>query len=243
MKSLAEARQNEALMQARQLYYIKRNIVKEKSLSFDYIKYRLFRPVLKQYDKLLKIRRNTIPWLSPAAIRILDHLLTPHMTGLEYGSGKSTLYFSSRVKELHSIEHFELWYNLVKESLEKQNIRNVNYQLIKPSMQATSKTERDYCMNKFDNRSFPKVNKEEIFKDYIKFINSFADEYFDFILIDGRARECILPLAISKLKQGGFLILDNSDRKRYHKSTGLLYNWPKVITSSGLTDTTFWFKP
>ena len=65
----------------------------------------------------------------------------------------------------------------------------------------------------------------------------------DFAIVDGRARtECcheILP----KIKKGGILILDNSERKRYKLVFEQLKKYEMYETTNGLTNTTFWFIP
>jgi predicted O-methyltransferase YrrM len=50
---------------------------------------------------------------------------------------------------------------------------------------------------------------------YVKQIDEFPDEYFDIILIDGRARPSCIKRSVSKVKPGGLLILDNSEREYY----------------------------
>jgi hypothetical protein len=53
------------------------------------------------------------------------------------------------------------------------------------------------------------------FKSYACYIDKFEDGYFDIVLIDGRARPSCLKHAVSKVKKGGLLILDNAERKYY----------------------------
>ena len=47
-------------------------------------------------------------------------------------------------------------------------------------------------------------------------------EKFDFILIDGRGRVQSTKTTIGYLKQGGYFILDNSERERYREALALL---------------------
>ena len=49
--------------------------------------------------------------------------------------------------------------------------------------------------------------------------------------------------AVVKLKRGGIFILDNSERLRYEPVHRKLRSWKQVFTTTGLTDTTIWFKP
>ena len=47
---------------------------------------------------------------------------------------------------------------------------------------------------------------------YATFIDSFPDHSFDLIVIDGRARAACIQHAIRKVKKGGYLLIDNSER-------------------------------
>jgi hypothetical protein len=81
------------------------------------------------------------------------------------------------------------------------------------------------------------------YAEYFSFVRTFPESHFDFIMIDGRARiECTLN-ALPKLKPGGIFVLDNSDRKRYAPIFKVLAGWKSITTTTGLFDTTFWFKP
>ena len=53
------------------------------------------------------------------------------------------------------------------------------------------------------------------FLEYAISIEDYPDNYFDMVLIDGRARPSCIKHSINKVKENGFLILDDSDRKHY----------------------------
>ena len=75
---------------------------------------------------------NGLPWLTDQAVDFLeDYLKNKDLHILEFGTGSSTLWFSSRAKGIVSVEHDERWYNLVCEQLATQNIKNVDYRLVK----------------------------------------------------------------------------------------------------------------
>src|SRR5881296_3104277 len=69
------------------------------------------------------------PWLSQAMIEILGSWLQPQHQGLEWGSGRSTLWFAQRVNHLISIEHDESWYRSIDSQLKKTKLGNVDYRL------------------------------------------------------------------------------------------------------------------
>ena len=218
-------------------YFIRRNIIAAQGFSIAYIMYRVLRPLLKIYDILLKsLYGKEKPWLSPATIGILDECLNSTMIGLEYGSGRSTLFFSKRLKQLVSIEHHQEWYDLVSRELNDEGIKNVNYLRIEAGQSESKKDIEERYKSDY-------IEDNQNYSDYYNKVSDFSNSYFDFILIDGRARvECSIR-AIPKLKSGGIFILDNSERRRYEIVHKELSNWKRINTTSGLTDTTIWFKP
>ena len=217
-------------------FFIKRTYLAKKEFSYKYIRYRVFRPILKLYYKGFRILKRNSPWLSPASIIFMERYLTASMTFLEYGSGKSTLFFSERVKSIESVEHNEMWYNKIKNKFDKSGDNNINYALIKPIM------EEQKIDNEVRNAQTFRYELEN-YLNYYENINQYPDEYFDFILIDGRARVECSRRAVGKLKKGGIFMLDNSERMRYRPVHKMLKDWPKINTTTGLTDTTLWFKP
>lgn len=219
---------------------IERNVTYPKSFSLRYLFYRLARPLLKLNYKTFKLRHPVSPWTTQASIKVFEKILHKNMVGFEYGSGNSTLFFTQRLNHLTSLEHDPTWYSLISEKLKKHALKNIDYHLIErdsAGIREPATFFRDYGL------------KEDEFavlyhyQNYFEFIKRYPDAHFDFIFIDGRARvECALN-SIPKLKSGGILVLDNSDRKRYEPIHKVLLSWKKVTTTTGLFDTTIWFKP
>ena len=85
---------------------------------------RTFRHLTLSYifDRLVEksYRRShpDTPWLAPAAIDFLAGYLQLRDDMLEFGSGRSTLWFASRVQHISSVEHNPDWYSNNK----RQNI-------------------------------------------------------------------------------------------------------------------------
>lgn len=57
------------------------------------------------------------PWLSYAVIYFISERLKPTQTVFEYGSGGSTFWFSLRCKNIHSVEHDQLWFSKIDRPL------------------------------------------------------------------------------------------------------------------------------
>ncbi len=218
-------------------FFVKRNIKVPKSASFAYVFYRVFRPILKAYYWIFKLFNPMTAWTSPASIVIFKSILTKDMRGVEFGSGKSTAFFAKHLGQLSSIEHHEGWYEKVKTWLKERNVKNVDYRLVRPD--AIEKAFPEKVLSYFPSN----LTTKKGFVDYVTELTTFADQSLDFLLVDGRARtECCL-IGIHKLKPGGMLVLDNAERHWYKPVHEALAGWPKVFTTTGLTDTVIWFKP
>lgn len=65
-------------------------------------------------------------------------------------------------------------------------------------------------------------------RPYNKEIENILDESADLIVVDGRDRvKCVIS-SIPKLKPGGWLILDNSEREYYFPAIHLMKDWNQV---------------
>ena len=222
--------------------FFNERIVCEKNwTAFKYWRYRILRPIIKLKYKAFRKKHYPTPWLSPASVLFFQEWLTKEKVGAEYGSGLSTLFFAKRSKEVVSIEHFKPWYDKVVELFSKENITNVNYKFIAP--EETPKDSYDKMI--FERYDLMKYSELILWKyeAYYSALNEYNDGYFDYIIVDGRARpECVFH-AIDKIKSGGLMVLDNSERERYTIVFEKLISWPNFTTSNGLTNTTFWVKP
>lgn len=209
--------------------------------SFEYWRYRVFRPLIKLRYNSFRKKHNPTPWLSPGATLFFDEWLTKDKIGAEFGSGISTVFFAKRSKEIVSIEHFEPWYNKVVDLFKKEGLTNVDYRFIQ-EVKVDKKKNLPEILEKYLSES-PSFKVKWEFENYFKSLEDFENNHFDFILVDGRARpECVF-FGVDKLKSGGLMILDNSERPRYSVVFDALSNWESYTTSTGLTDTTFWVKP
>ena len=59
------------------------------------------------------------------------------------------------------------------------------------------------------------IHADQSFEDYAKAIHSYPKEFFDLIVVDGRARMACLRECVDHLAPGGAILLDNSDYARY----------------------------
>jgi predicted O-methyltransferase YrrM len=149
------------------------------------------------------------------------------MQGLEWGSGRSTIWFAGRLGRLTSVEHSGEWHRFVNSQLRERGIRNVDYRRI----------ELDHPVD------MPTTPRYDVVPKYVAIADEFADGSLDFVLIDGHYRQACVPAAMKKLKPGGFLTIDNSNWMP-QSEWGVPTSWPLIHKSTGFdSETSIWQKP
>lgn len=152
--------------------------------------------VLKTYLEVRKapIMQKPVPFLTMDAIRFMDKLVQPGMNILEIGGGNSSLWFLKHGVNLTTYEHDREWasmlQNKVKQHPEYYNAESFTLQIMEGN-------------------------------DVLNDLEKLEDKHFDVLLVDcmnayTQRTECI-RIAKDKVKDGGWVILDNSDNPA---------NWP-----------------
>ena len=125
---------------------------------------------------------------------------------LEFGCGGSTIEFSQHVKEYHSIEHSQNWYEQIKKFLENQ--QNIFMYYIPNDIPRTI----EFGPSKYEE-----------FKTYIQYVNV-INKKFNKVLIDGRGRQWCAEEVIPYLDENAIVFihdfgtdhLGRDIRKRYN---------------------------
>lgn len=200
------------------------------------------RYVLNRLQQLAELRRHPdAPWLTRQANEMLASLILPTDVGVEFGSGRSTLWLAQRARRLTSIEHDQTWHTAVSRQLAEHDIRNVEYLF---RAQDTEEGQAD--------RS-----------GYVRVADAWPKESIDFALVDGIYRVDCVHAVLDRLAPGGLLILDDAQRylpsdsfspdsRRPHDGPAspkwsrfleAAQGWRTIWTSSGVSDTAIWIKP
>lgn len=163
------------------------------------------------------------PWLVFDAIDYIKPYVFEGINVFEYGSGGSTLYWLKEGANVVTIEHDPNWAKFVKERIRPD--QPIDFRLIRPEQIANNQEYDPSDPDKYQSC----WNKKVTFFEYVSQIDSFPDNYFDIINIDGRARPSCIKHSVSKVKIGGHIILDNSDRDYYFLKLGTyLENFEKL---------------
>lgn len=212
----------------------KKPILPSLKYFFYYMRVNTTRPV-SSFEKEL-------PWISYGSLKFLEKRINKEMKVFEYGSGGSTIYFSRKVEQVISVEHNQEWYSSLKIKLKELGINNVKLDLVFPEKinSLASRAIKSQSSPIWENYDFTK---------YVNSINSYENNYFDLIVIDGRVRVECLKTSLIKLKSGGYLLFDNSERERYQNELEKLKIWVcyknygPVVQEYSFSETTIFRKP
>jgi SAM-dependent methyltransferase len=157
--------------------------------------------VPRQVWRGLRDRLPAEPWIAPPATRWLRRRLDPSWDALELGAGNSTVWLARRVGTLISVESDAAWAERVREEVERARI---------------------------DGWRLERVPIAEM----PAFVATLPDRSLDLILVDhtdipGTTRADSIEAAREKVRPGGILVLDDSDRARYRPVDELLAAWER----------------
>lgn len=156
------------------------------------------------------------PWMCPGTIAFCQSHLSTSMTALEFGSGRSTRWFSNLVGHLTSVEQDEQWYEQVKQQLIEAKITNVNYLLV-PLDHPDVEPERD------EYYPVPK---------YVAVADSLPDRNLGFAVVDGHYRTHCVRHLVAKIAPGGYLLVDDINMWPSPESLNVPTEWRIVDDST-----------
>lgn len=206
-----------------------------------------------RWEKFLAPGHNSIvdeiPWLTFKAIDFIKKNISENAVVFEYGGGGSTLFFLRTGAKLITVEHDKDWYEKLKKTVEQKKLKNWVGHFIPAEFSAN--IQKKDISNPSDYTSDDGNFSHATFRQYASSIDSYPDNYFDWVLIDGRARTSCLKHSFSKIKTGGFLILDNAERKYYttthqdilkNKFAVLVDDFGAIPFTKGFSQTNIWKK-
>ena len=158
------------------------------------------------------------PWLRPAAAEYIESKLQEGDNVFEWGCGASTIWLARLGCYVTSVELDHDWVESTRAWLEKEglseNVRIIDF---------SPKNPVNLC-------------------DSADFILKGLDNAYDLILIDGRARNRCMGNSRSKVKIGGMLVLDNTERAEYASGVALMDTWDGYEYGDSGWKTRAWFR-
>jgi hypothetical protein len=141
------------------------------------------------------------PWIVPAAIGWLRRRIRGDWAVLELGAGRSTVWLAQRAGRVVSFEDNEFWHDAVRERLGEAGLLNVELRL-------------------------------RAVEEFPPAVTALLDNAFDLVVVDFLESrdvtriDCLRP-AKEKVRLGGYLLLDDSDRPGYAGADELLAGWKR----------------
>jgi predicted O-methyltransferase YrrM len=150
----------------------------------------------------LRARRGRAPerpWIVPAAIGWLGRRMRPEWSVLELGSGRSTVWFARRAGRVLSFEDNTFWAEQTRARVRELGLESVELR-VGPV------------------EGLPAA------------VGKLPDGAFDLVVVDfleapAVTRTDVLKPAMKRVRPGGLLLLDDSDRPGYMEAYELLAGW------------------
>ncbi len=164
---------------------------------------------------------DELAWVSFQVIDFLNKNIGSSSKVFEYGGGGSTLFFLRRANEVVTVEHNEEWFKILSTKISKEKAVRWKGAFV-PAEKGLPMTNPDAAVPEHyytTDEAFLDSN----FRRYASHIDTFPEGYFDCVVVDGRSRPSCLVHAMPQIKEGGFLVLDNSEREYYREKT-----WPML---------------
>ncbi len=180
-----------------------------------------------------------LPWFTFQAIDFVSRKLPKNSTIFEYGGGGSTVYFLNLGHQVRTAEHHLGWFEMMLKQFKDQH----NWEGI---YCAADMKETQENLNASLPEHYYTTDEEylgNIFKTYVTSINRFENETFDPVLVDGRSRPSCIEHSIAKIKSGGYLIVDNTEREYYLHEFGKrhAHNFELILNDFGPVPYVDWF--
>jgi beta-phosphoglucomutase-like phosphatase (HAD superfamily) len=174
------------------------------------------------------------------AIRLIERLMPASARVFEYGSGGSTLFFGRHSAQVVSVEHDSSWFEQVRAAT--AGFPNVELVLAQPRLPVD---EAEAAV-----ASSSPAFAGQTFVDYAAVVDRFPDHHFDLLVVDGRARPSCFFRAAPKVRIGGLVVLDDSERPAYASAVAAATaaGWPErgrygpKLSTPWFSRTTVWTK-
>lgn len=172
------------------------------------------------------------PGLDRDAIRELEKLLTKKSTVFEFGTGGSTTWFAKRVGQLVSVEYDPDWFRILYNGV----YSDFNGIPTHVKISLASDTHHNLWV-------ISQTTGQQIGLDFIDSIRDYPDDHFDVVLVDGRARVACMLNARRKVKPGGTILLDDSQRTWYQDGIMQMSDWEFNVFGDDQRQSIFFKKP
>lgn len=152
------------------------------------------------------IAKLDVPWWTYRAIDEVESWLAGRsdVRAFEWGSGASTIWLAKRVADVSSVEHHDGFGRMIQQQL--AGMANAALEIIEPDPS--------------DNPLIGSSKEGHGRLDFSRYVHhiDLVGGMFTLIVIDGRARDACLTVALPHLAPDGIIVFDNTMRRRYRRA-------------------------
>lgn len=170
-----------------------------------------------------------VPWWPAGVADVVSEGLPKGAEVFEFGGGGSTHWLIAQGAKVTTVENDVAWFTRINSDLQARA------RIILCEARTAGN-----IRSQVDGRYYDA---------YVAAIDSFDDDSFDLVIVDGRARLECCQAAFPKVKPGGRLLLDDSQRPRYSAAAELFAGWQRVDVrglkrrETAVVQTSIWTKP
>jgi hypothetical protein len=146
------------------------------------------------------------PWWPYTATAWVAEHLPPSARVFEYGGGGSTLWLQDQGASVTVAEHHRQW---------ALQLAEAGITVMGRSTERAGSVRSDVEPGFFDS--------------YVAAVSEESDDSLDLVVVDGRARVECVRRAMPKVKHGGLLLLDDTNRARYRPAIAILAPWDRYV--------------
>jgi hypothetical protein len=147
-----------------------------------------------------------VPFWPYDAVDFVGARLPAAAAVFEYGSGGSTLWLLDQGADVTAVEHHPGWHQRLLAAAPRLALS-----LHEPSADG----------------EIGSIMTTGFFDAYVAAVDEVPDDSLDMLIVDGRARVECVDRALDKVKPGGMLLLDDTDRRRYSAAYRQLADWER----------------
>lgn len=171
------------------------------------------------------------PLYTSPALEYLSTIVRPEWKVFEYGGGGSTGYYGAHCSETCVVEHNDGWVEQIRGMSPSSVVHHIgeHHEMLDEGRDIDA----GFYAQNFDlpiREGYPDsynqyhgITNDE-FRGYASYLAKYPRGYFDLIAVDGMARSLCLWYAAQLIKDGGIIILDNSDRWLFNSMHCYLIN-------------------
>jgi len=227
---------NHLLSDQNKIKVLNQQILNDSVLQHNYLRDKGWYLSFKKQESI-DANSNPIPWFTYPAIDFTEKIVRSNFNVFEFGSGNSSLWFSSRCSNIKSVEHDEKWSTFISNKASKNLQVCYRPKLSVGNYDSNLESLFHQYFEFFPDPEYSDDNDKYglLSKPYLNYCSELYNSMnsYDIIVVDSIARGLSSFLATHFLADNGYIIFDNSDR--------LQYDWiSKYYLAQGFGKIDFW---